>query len=72
MEINRREVCDAKGEGALLEALLMEELLKLHSDIVEQLQARKLSVDEATSILEDINSELRRRTESASKYTVAL
>ena len=71
MEINRR-VCDAKGEGALLEALLMEELLKLHSDIVEQLQARKLSVDEATSILEDINSELRRRTESASKYTVAL
>nr|WP_243812345.1 hypothetical protein [Candidatus Nanosynbacter sp. TM7-008] len=50
----------------------MEELLKLHSDIVEQLRARKLSVDEATSILEDINSELRRRTESASKYTVAL
>ena len=63
MEINRREVCDAKGERALLEALLMEELLKLHSDIVEQLRARKLSVDEATSILEDINSELRRRTE---------
>ena len=30
MEINRREVCDAKGEGALLEALSMEELLKLH------------------------------------------
>ena len=72
MEINRREVCDAKGKGALLEALLMEELLKLHSDIVEQLRARKLSVDEATSVLEDINSELRRRTESASKYTVTL
>ena len=72
MEINQREVCDAKGEGALLEALLMKGLLKLHSDIVEQLRARKLSVDEATSILEDINSELRRRTESASKYTVAL
>ena len=72
MEINRREVCDTKGEGALLEALLMEELLKLHSDIVEQLRARKLSVDEATSILEDINSELRRRTKSAPKYTVAL
>ena len=50
----------------------MEELLKLHSDIVEQLRARKLSVDEATSILEDINNELQRRTASASKYTVAL
>ena len=72
MEINRREVCDAKGEGALPEALSMEELLKLHSDVVEQLRARKLSVDEATSIFEDINSELRLRTESTSKYTVAL
>ena len=72
MEINRREVCDAEGERVLLEALLMEELLRLHSDVVEQLRARKLSVDEATSVLEDVNSELRRRTESASKYTVAL
>ena len=72
MEINRREVCDAEGEGALLETLLMEELLRLHSDVVEQLRARRLSVDEATSVLEDINSELRRRMESASKYTMAL
>lgn len=61
MEINRREVCDAKGEGALLEALLMEELLKLHSDIVEQLRARKLSVDEATSILEDTTTTYGKR-----------
>ena len=50
----------------------MEELLKLHSDVVEQLRAGKLSVDKAASTLEDINSELRRRMESASKYTVAL
>ena len=72
MEINRREVCDAEGEGALLEALLMEELLGLYSDVVEQLRAEKLSVDEATSVLKDINNELQRRTKSASKYTVAL
>ena len=72
MEINRREVCDAEGEGALLEALLMEELLGLYSDVVEQLRAEKLSVDEATSVLKDINNELQRCTKSASKYTVAL
>ena len=39
----------------------MEELLKLHSDIVEQLRARKLSVDEATSILEDTTTTYGKR-----------
>ena len=41
MEINRREVCDAEGEGALLEALLMEELLGLYSDVVEAITSRE-------------------------------
>ena len=50
----------------------MEELLGLYSDVVEQLRAEKLSVDEATSVLKDINNELQRCTKSASKYTVAL
>ena len=41
MEINRREVCDAEGEGALLETLLMEELLRLHSDVVLAITSKK-------------------------------
>ena len=72
MENIRGNVTDAHEENALLEALLMDELLDLQADIIEGLKNSKIDLDEATSALNAINDELRRRIKSASKYTIAI
>ena len=72
MESVEVNITDAHEENALLEALLMDELLDLQADIIEGLKNSKIDIDEATSALNAINDELRRRIKSASKYTIAI
>ncbi len=72
MESVEGNVTDAYGENTLLEALLMDELLDLQANIIERLKNSKIDIDEAASALDAINDELRRRIESASKYTIAI
>lgn len=72
MESTKGNVTEAYGENTLLEALLMDELLDLQADIIERPKNSKIGIDEATSALKVINDELRRRIESASKYTIAI
>ena len=50
----------------------MDELLDLQAYIIEGLKNSKIDIDEAASALNAINDELRRRIESASKYTIAI
>lgn len=72
MESVEGNITDAHEENALLEALSMDELLDLQADIIEGLKNSKIDIDEATSALNAINDELRRRIKSASKYTIAI
>ena len=72
MESVEGNITDAHEENALLEAFLMDELLDLQADIIEGLKNSKIDIDEATSALNAINDELRRRIKSASKYTIAI
>ena len=72
MESVEGNITDAHEENALLEAFLMHELLDLQADIIEGLKNSKIDIDEATSALNAINDELRRRIKSASKYTIAI
>lgn len=72
MESVEGNITDAHEENALLEAFLMDELLDLQADIIGGFKNSKIDIDEATSALNAINDELRRRIKSASKYTIAI